>query len=150
MENASSASIEHQINGNILPSTDFPYDERLSSCEISQLWLIYLAHSSMVPILNYFVANTQDPDMKSVMSNALSLSQSQLNSISELTDSTESPFSDKLMLFHMLFKVNFSITANGFAIANSSRVDIITHFSRSVLNLQAVAKKGLDLYIKNG
>ena len=40
---------------------DFPYDERLSSRELSQLWIIYQGNSSMKCILQFFVANRPRP-----------------------------------------------------------------------------------------
>ena len=48
----------------------FPYDERLSAWEMSQLWLIYQANSSIKCILQYFVATAQDPEIKDVLNDA--------------------------------------------------------------------------------
>ena len=67
----------------------------------------------------------------------------------DITDSSESPFSDKLMLFHFMFSVTFSVTANGFALANCTRTDLVTAFAAVILNLQALGKDGLDLMITN-
>lgn len=68
----------------------------------------------------------------------------------DVTDSTESPFSDKLMLFHIIFNITYSITANGFALGNCNRTDLVTAFSKAVTSLQAYGKEGLDLMIEKG
>ena len=69
---------------------------------------------------------------------------------SEVTNSTESPFSDKLMLFHLLFVITYSITANGFALANCTRTDLVSGFSKATLDLGVYDKEGLDLMIEKG
>lgn len=67
---------------------------------------------------------------------------------SEVTDSTESPFSDKLMLFHLMYIIAFSITANGFALGSCNRNDLLLGFNKSVLELGVYGKKGLDIMIE--
>jgi len=69
---------------------------------------------------------------------------------SEVTDSTESPFSDRLMLFHLMFSITYSITANGFALGNCTRTDLVSGFSKAVLDLGIYGKEGLDLMIEKG
>jgi hypothetical protein len=69
---------------------------------------------------------------------------------SEVTDSTESPFSDRLMLFHLMFSITYSITANGFALGNCTRTDLVSGFSKAVLDLGVYGKEGLDLMIEKG
>ena len=69
---------------------------------------------------------------------------------SEVTDSTESPLSDRLMLFHFLFNITYSITANGFALGNCNRTDLVLSFSKTMLDLEGFGKEGLDLMIEKG
>ena len=68
---------------------------------------------------------------------------------SEVTESTESPFSDRLMLFHKMTSISYSVTANGFALANCNRIDLVSAFSKSMLELQSFGKRGLELLIEN-
>lgn len=51
----------------------------------------------------------------------------------EITDSTVSPFSDKLMMFHAAFLVNTALSYYGAAIGSSLRTDVILNY-RSVFN----------------
>jgi hypothetical protein len=48
----------------------------------------------------------------------------------EVTDSTESPFSDKLIMFHAAFLVNAALTYYGASIGSSLRSDIILNYMR--------------------
>ena len=48
----------------------------------------------------------------------------------EITDSTLSPFSDKLLMFHIAFLVNAALSYYGAAIGSSLRSDIILNLSK--------------------
>ena len=68
----------------------------------------------------------------------------------EVTDSSESPFSDKLMLFHVLTVFGYGLTAYGIAIASCTRSDIVTAMNASIAETMAWAKDALDLMIQSG
>ena len=68
----------------------------------------------------------------------------------QITDSTESPFSDKLILFHLSVFVGHSITELGYATANCARMDLVVTFARLVAELTDYVKDGIDLSIENG
>ena len=59
---------------------------------------------------------------------------------SEMTDTSESPFSDKFMLFHVLTILGYSVTAYGIAIASCTRADIITAMNLSIVETLGWAK----------
>lgn len=69
---------------------------------------------------------------------------------SEVTDSVESPFSDKLLLFQTLISDTYSVSANGFALANCNRKDLLAAFTEAEIELAAYGKDGLDLMIAHG
>ena len=69
---------------------------------------------------------------------------------SEVTDSTESPFSDRLILFHIMSSIAFSVTASGFALGNCTRTDLLALFAKAILDLQSFGKDGFDLMIEKG
>lgn len=69
---------------------------------------------------------------------------------SEVTNSVESPFSDKIMLFQTILSITFSVAENGFALANCNRKDLITDFTKVEIDLASYGKDGLDLMIENG
>lgn len=60
---------------------EFPYDERISTWEMSQLWLIYQANGQIKCILEYFVNIAQYPEMKEILTDALNIAKNQLDSL---------------------------------------------------------------------
>ena len=52
------------------------------------------------------------------------------------------------MLFHKMFDITYSVTANGFALANCKRTDLVANFKKATINLQALGKNGIDLLIE--
>jgi Protein of unknown function (DUF3231). len=68
----------------------------------------------------------------------------------QITDSSESSFSDKLIIFTVLTMMRNSVILLGISLANCSRLDIVTAFSASIVKLQAYTKDILDLMINSG
>jgi spore coat protein CotF len=68
----------------------------------------------------------------------------------EITDSSESPFSDKLMLFHVLTIFGYGLTGYGIAIASCTRADIVTAMNLSIAETMTWAKDAMDLMIQSG
>lgn len=67
-----------------------------------------------------------------------------------VTDSTESPYSDKLMMFHSTIFLAHSISGYGLALANCARTDIVASLTRLMAEFGDYVKDGLDLMIENG
>jgi hypothetical protein len=67
----------------------------------------------------------------------------------EVTTSKESPFSDRLILFHYTVVLAYTILGYGFALTNSSRKDIVATFSRLIAELLEFSKDGTDLMIEH-
>ena len=68
----------------------------------------------------------------------------------EITDSSESPFSDKLIMFNMLTMMRNSVTLEGISLPNCVRADIVTAFAGSIVKLQGYSKDILDLMVNSG
>ena len=68
----------------------------------------------------------------------------------EVTDSSESPFSDRFMLFHVLNIFSYGLTAYGISIASCTRSDIVTAMNVSIAETMVVTKDTLDLMIQSG
>lgn len=67
----------------------------------------------------------------------------------EITESTDSPFSDKLILFHTGFLFLTSQSYHGLGLAGSMRSDLILGYERIILKDLTVSKNWFDLMIKN-
>lgn len=66
----------------------------------------------------------------------------------EITDSTETPFSDKLMMFHMGFLFQTAQTFQGAGLATAMRTDLAFEYEKIILNNLAVTKKWFNIMVK--
>lgn len=145
----------------------FPYDERLSSWEMSQLWVIYQANSSMRCILQYFVAKAQDPEIKDVLNDALNFIPPQLNSISNIFDSVGFPiphgfndedvepnakrlFSDSFMLVYLRTINKFGLVKLAHSLPMASRPDVRAYLNSALVEAQNLLNKTEDILAKKG
>jgi hypothetical protein len=68
----------------------------------------------------------------------------------EVTDSTESPFSDKLMLFLVTSLIASGIGQYGISMSASPRRDLGAHYSRLIAEITTYADDGANIMIGNG
>jgi hypothetical protein len=67
----------------------------------------------------------------------------------EVMASTEAPFSEKLMMFHITALISFSLGAYGVAISNSMRSDLVLCYTKFMADLGKFSKDGADIMIEN-
>jgi len=67
----------------------------------------------------------------------------------EVTDSNESPFSDKLMMYHFGLMIYSGIGNYGAAISASRRSDLVLDFSRLTAEIMKFAEDGVNIMIDN-
>ena len=67
----------------------------------------------------------------------------------EVTTSTDSPFSDKLMLYHMGFLFQAAQNYQGAGLASSMRSDLVATYEGTILKNVIVTKKWFNLMVKN-
>lgn len=67
----------------------------------------------------------------------------------EVTTSTDSPFSDKLMLYHMGFLFQAAQNYQGAGLASSMRSDLVATYEGTILKNIIVTKKWFNLMVKN-
>jgi hypothetical protein len=68
----------------------------------------------------------------------------------DITDSTVSPFSDKLMMFHAAFLVNAALSYYGAAIGSSLRSDIILNYSKVFTHAMQAGTMCYNILVKHG
>jgi hypothetical protein len=69
---------------------------------------------------------------------------------SEISNSTESPYSDKLMLFHVVTLLSVAVGYYGAAMSVAQRRDLIVQYTRLTGEMGKYAEDGANLLIKNG
>ena len=67
----------------------------------------------------------------------------------EVTISTDSPFSDKLLMYHMGFLFQIAQTYHGAGLATSMRTDLVTIYEGTILRNLMVTKNWFDIMVKN-
>jgi hypothetical protein len=67
----------------------------------------------------------------------------------EVTTSTDSPFSDKLMLYHIGFLFQAAQNYHGAGLASSMRTDLVAAYEGTILKNLMVTKKWIDIMVKN-
>ncbi|PFO08319.1 hypothetical protein COJ85_03490 [Bacillus sp. AFS076308] len=67
----------------------------------------------------------------------------------EVTTSTESPFSDKLMLYHTGFLFQAAQNYHGAGLASAMRTDLVTAYEGTILENLIITKKWFDLMVEN-
>lgn len=68
----------------------------------------------------------------------------------EITDSTVSPFSDKLIMFHAGFLVNAALTYYGASLGSSYRSDIILNYSKVFTHAMEAGAFSYNIMVKHG
>lgn len=67
-----------------------------------------------------------------------------------VTDCTQSPYSDKLIMFHTTIAMARIILAYGLGLTNSARKDIVSDFSRLTAEILVFSQDGVDIMIEKG
>ncbi|WP_261381570.1 DUF3231 family protein [Paenibacillus cremeus] len=68
----------------------------------------------------------------------------------EISDSTISPFSDKLMMFHCAFLINAALSYYGAAIGSSLRSDIILNYTKVFTHATEAGASCYNILVKHG
>ncbi len=66
-----------------------------------------------------------------------------------VTDSTESPFSEKLMLTVVMMMASMGVSGKGMAMADSVRGDLQVMYTKLIATIMKYAKDGIDIMIEN-
>ncbi|WML44159.1 DUF3231 family protein [Neobacillus sp. PS3-40] len=67
----------------------------------------------------------------------------------EVTTSTDSPFSDKLMMYHIGFLYQAAQAYHGLGLASAMRTDLVTAYESIILKNLMVTKKWFDIMVQN-
>jgi hypothetical protein len=67
----------------------------------------------------------------------------------EVTDSTDAPFSDRLMLYHIGFLFQAAQVYHGTGLASAMRTDLVTAFESIILKNLMVTKKWFNIMVEN-
>lgn len=100
-----------------------------------------------------FMAAGKDIAMKHIETFSDLLKESNVASPSswdiKVLESTEAPFSERLMMFHITALISFSLSSYGLAISASMRNDLALTFTKLMAEIGKYAKDGAEIMIEN-
>jgi hypothetical protein len=67
----------------------------------------------------------------------------------EVTTSTDSPFSDKLMLYHIGFLFQAAQAYHGTGLAAAMRTDLVTTYESNILKTLMITKEWFNIMVQN-
>ncbi|WP_421377886.1 DUF3231 family protein [Bacillus salacetis] len=139
-------------------------DRRLAATEIISLSL-NLKKAIMSKALSIsFSQVTQTQDTREFLEYSAKVADKQIQSLAailrkdnlpvpmswetEVTNSTEAPFSDKLMMYHMGFLYQTAQTFQGAGLATAMRTDLAFEYEKIILKNLSVTKKWFNIMVK--
>lgn len=122
------------------------HQPKLTASEVSNLWTSYQNDSMAICGIKYFLANIEDPNIRSVLEYALDISKQHVKRVTAIFQSENYPvpvgftehdvnveaprlFSDILYLSYILNMGEFGLSSYSLALALSARDDIIDYYS---------------------
>lgn len=143
----------------------------MTAGEVSELFTAYLNNSASMYVLPYFIAKTQDPDIREVIETSYSMSKSIIQRITEVFNAINHPlpegfsekdvnlnakklFSDRFMLIYVRYMARFGLTSYSEARACFTRADIRDLINDSILanlklfNMADDVLLGKGIYLK--
>ncbi len=158
------------VNPEIISSQDFTdglfgKGRRLSAPEIISI-SFNLKKSIMAKTLSIgFSQVTQTKEVRKFLEHSEKTADEQIQSLSdimhsdnlpipkswetEVTTSTDSPFSDKLMLYHIGFLFQAAQSYHGAGLASAMRTDLVKTYESAILKNLMVTKKWFNLMVQN-
>lgn len=140
---------------------------RLTSSEIAVVWSSYQNNSFSICILKYFLANANDPEIKSILQFALDISIKNFNFCKEIlhndnqpmpigfTDEDVSPnaprlFSDSFYLYYIKNMSKVGLSIYGVALATSAHSDVRSFLSQAIQTSTDLYNKTAETLLAKG
>ncbi|MEK4870042.1 MULTISPECIES: DUF3231 family protein [Bacillaceae] len=143
------------------------HNVELTASEISQLWISYQNDSMAICGIEYFLANCEDEQIRSVLGYALEISKAHVKKVTKIFNNENYPvpqgftehdvnldaprlFSDKLYLEYMTNMANFGLTSYGLAVSLAERTDIIEYYNECLNETQDLHNSAKELAKEKG
>jgi hypothetical protein len=133
---------------------------------IGHIFLSYLDNSLGKALITGFSQVARDPEVRKFFLRGVEIGTKHINVLSSLlsdenipipsspdsmlTNSTTPPFSDKLMMNHIILLYTFGISDLGLSAGQSNRTDIAADYVRMGAEIGQYGEDGINIMIKNG
>jgi hypothetical protein len=143
------------------------HETTLTTSEISNLWTSYQNDSMAICALKYFLANSEDKDIQSILKYALNISQQHVEKVAEILKKEGCPipigftnqdvnldaprlFTDKLHLLYILNMGKFGLSSYGLALSLVTRADIIKYYTDCLEETKKLHNDAKELALQKG
>jgi hypothetical protein len=141
---------------------------KLTSAEISGLWSNYMNDSLSICVLKYFLEKAEDPEIRTVIENALELAQSHIKKLTLIFNGEKFPipygfneeedvdikaprlFSDSYFLYYLKLWSAIGLEAYSISLPLATRSDVFDYFSECIDNTKKLLKKTDNLLLSKG
>jgi hypothetical protein len=141
---------------------------KLTSAEITNLWTSYMNDSAAICQLRHFLEKIEDEEIKPVIQQALELSQSHVNKISEIFNKEKYPipygfnleedvdinaprlYSDTFVLNYIEQMGKIGLNSYSMCLALSIREDVYSYFSECLAESDRLLKRANEVLLSKG
>lgn len=140
---------------------------KLTSSEIGSLWSAYMNNTMSICVIHYFIKNTEDQDIKSVLEYALNTSKKIVSQIVEVLQkekiyipmgfrgedvNADAPrlFSDYFHMYYLKHMAKIGASIYGVTLATLARSDIRDLFSEWIASSVTLYNKSANLLLSKG
>jgi Protein of unknown function (DUF3231) len=141
-------------------------DRPLNCLELSELFFSIERNSIGLVLLNGLIQVTKDPEIKEFLKKGKKLSEKQIDTYNEIlkesnefptspvplevSNSTISPFSERLIMFFINSSNQLGLTSISYTMSVSFRKDLAVHYSRFIAEIIKYGAQGLEIMVKRG
>ncbi len=143
------------------------HNPRLTAAEISVIWSSCANNGLSVCMLNYFLANVDDPDVASVLEFALGISQYDLQRSKDILEKNQQPipigfreedispnaprlFSDAFYLYYLKNMAKVGLSVYGVALSTAADTDVRAFFSQAIQTSTELYNKTAAVLLDKG
>lgn len=140
---------------------------RLTSSEISNLWMSFMNDSMAKCVLSYFLEKTEDSEIQPVLEYALSLSEKHIQTVKDIFEHEDYPipigftnqdvdltapriFSDALHLNYVYHMTKTGFIGYGMALALVARSDVRDFYSECITSTTELHNRAVNLLLSKG
>jgi hypothetical protein len=141
---------------------------RLTSAEVSQLWITYMYDSASIPVIAYFLEKVEDKEIKPVLEYALQLAQNHVHKIAEIFKEEGYPipygfkieedvdltaprlFSDSYFLNFIHVMSKSGLNSHSISLSTAVRKDITVFFRECVTETMNLYEMSKDVLLSKG
>ena len=146
---------------------DIEHQTRINSSELASLWSSYQNNTMAICVLNYFLANVEDSEIKSVLEFALGISVKSVNIVKDILKKNNQPipigfseedvssnaprlYSDAYYLYYLKHMSKIGLSVYGIALTTCAHSDVRDYFNKAIQLSSELYNKTAEVLLSKG